>query len=52
MNHYEELFKIEVFLAIVSPNLKKKQEYLLDSFYVLRKILEISIKTYNSIYNI
>ncbi|MCQ2815670.1 MAG: hypothetical protein MJ252_00240 [archaeon] len=49
MNHYEELFKIQVFLGIVSPNLKKKKEYLLDSFYILRKLLEISFKTFNCI---
>lgn len=49
IQHMEHLFKIEVFLSMVTQDYKKKQEYLLDAFYVLKKILELSIKTMNVI---
>ena len=49
IQHLEHLFKIQVFLSIVAPTYEKKQNYLLDSFYVLRKIIEISLTTMNVI---
>ena len=49
IQHMDHLFKIEVFLSIVAQDYKKKQEYLLDAFYVLKKMLEISLKTMNVI---
>ena len=49
IQHLEHLFKIQVFLSIVAPNYEKKQNYLLDAFYVLRKIIEISLTTMNII---
>ena len=49
LQHLEHLFKIQVFLSIVAPTYEKKQNYLLDSFYVLRKIIEISLTTMNVI---
>ena len=49
INHMEQLFKIEVFLSIVSVDYTKRQEYLLDAFYVLKKIIEMSMKTMNCI---
>ena len=49
LQHLEHLFKIQVFLSIVAPTYEKKQNYLLDAFYVLRKIIEISLTTMNCI---
>lgn len=49
INHFEHLFKIQVFLSIVSNDYIKKQEYLLDAFFILKKIIEISMKTMNCI---
>ena len=49
IQHLEHLFKIQVFLSIVAPTYEKKQNYLLDAFYVLRKIIEISLTTMNVI---
>ncbi len=49
LNHYASLFKIEVFLAKVSPTFRAKRQYLLDAYYVLKKFLEICVKTYNCI---
>ena len=43
IQHLEHLFKIQVFLSIVSPNYGEKQNYLLNAFHVLRKIIEISL---------
>ena len=45
----EHLFKIQVFLGIVAPNFEKRMNYLLDAFYILRKIIEISLTTMNVI---
>lgn len=47
VKHLEQLVKIHVFLAIIVPDLKKRQEYLLDAFYFLMKIFDISYKTLN-----
>ena len=47
INHFEHLFKIQVFLSIVSNDYIKKQEYLLDAFFILKKILEMTMKTMN-----
>ena len=49
IQHLEHLFKIQIFLAIVAPNFEKKMNYLLDGFYILRKIVEISLTTMNVI---
>ena len=49
LQHLEQLFKIQVFLAIVAKTFEKKQNYLLDAFYVVRKIIEISLTTMNVI---
>ena len=49
IQHLEHLFKIQIFLAIVAPNFEKKMNYLLDGFYILRKIIEISLTTMNVI---
>ena len=49
IQHLEHLFKIQIFLSFVAPNYEKKQNYLLDAFYVLRKIIEISLTTMNII---
>ena len=49
IQHLEYLFKIQVFLGIVAPNFEKKMNYLLDAFYILRKIIEISLTTMNVI---
>ena len=43
IQNLEHLFKIQVFLSIVSPNYEEKQNYLLNAFHVLRKIIEISL---------
>ncbi len=47
INHLEKLFKIHVFMAMASDENKKQQDYLMDSFFFLMKILEISFKTLN-----
>ena len=49
IQHMEHLFKIQVFLGIVAPNFEKRMNYLLDAFYILRKIIEISLTTMNVI---
>jgi len=45
--HLEKLFKIHVFMGMASDDSKKQQDYLMDSFFFLMKILEISFKTLN-----
>ena len=45
IQHLEYLFKIEVFLSMVTNDITKKQNYLLDAFYVIKKIIELSLKT-------
>ena len=47
ISHLEKLFKIHIFMGMASDNLKKTKDYLMDSFYFLMKILEISFKTLN-----
>jgi hypothetical protein len=49
ISHLEQLFKIHVFLSISSRDYRKKQEYLLDAFYFIMKIIEISFKTLNCV---
>lgn len=45
--HLEKLFKIHVFMAMASDDAKKQQDYSMDSFFFLMKVLEISFKTLN-----
>jgi hypothetical protein len=47
VSHFEQLFKIHVSLAITTNDSKKKQDYLLDAFFFLNKIMEASLKTLN-----
>lgn len=45
--HLEKLFKIHVFIAMASDDAKKQQDYSMDAFFFLMKIMEISFKTLN-----
>lgn len=45
--HFEKLFKIHIFMGMACDDQKKTQDYLLDSFFFLMKIIEISFKTLN-----
>jgi hypothetical protein len=47
VSHFEKLFKIHVSLAIATNDGKKRQDYLLDAFFFLNKIMETSFKTLN-----
>jgi hypothetical protein len=47
VSHFEQLFKIHVSLAIATNDPKKRQDYLLDAFFFLNKIIETSFKTLN-----
>ena len=47
--HFEQLFRIYVFLGINTNNEEKMKDYLLDAFFFIMKIFEISFDTLNVI---